>query len=121
MAIRSHLRDRLCVRWLEWRGGVCISDDRTCYRPAPTFFAAQTSGNDVSAHCRIGRGSFGAAFAGAAACADATGDGCLGGCACGLYGPTCGPALLGAPAAGAMGQSARQCSIGAWADWTGCT
>ena len=69
----------------------------------------------------FGRDSFGAAFAGAAACADATGDGCLGGCACGLYGPPCGPARIGRSRCWCYGPICTAVWSGAWADWTGCT
>ena len=61
----------------------------------------------------------GAAYAGAAARADAADHGGLGGRAGALHGPACAPALLGAAAAGAVGQSARQRGAGARADRAG--
>ena len=83
------------------------------------FLLRELSPTAGAAHGRSGGDAVGAAYAGAAARAHAADHGRLGGGAGALHGPACTAALLGAAAAGVVGQSARQRGAGARADWAG--
>src|SRR5206468_7924161 len=78
--------------------------------------AARAFADPDAAHGDRGRHPVGAAYAGAATRAGAAADGDLGGCPGALHGSWWASAVLGPSSTGRVGQSARQCGAGAWAD-----